>query len=300
MKTDGRIGDPSLVDLQWFADGEGNPGQASGEGAGDAGRTLVTELAQAQPGSGSEPASQAGAQGGQTAGGKETAGAGTEQQLAGFAAAATKELKADPKFIAWASKFKTFDDAARASIELEAKMGTADATPTDKSSPEEIAAYRKRHDIPPTPDEYKLDRITGLPYDDIQENELRKFFHDNHVPQAVAAAFYKQMGERMVKEIAAFTARKDEIKAATLSQLKKEQGQNYDGFLTTFNQGLAKYASPELRAKLEKSGLGNDYDIVMHFAKLGSLVKEDTAVQRGGAPTGRLSDAQVLFGNSSK
>jgi hypothetical protein len=99
----------------------------------------------------------------------------------------------------------------------------------------------------------------------------------------------------MVKEIEAFTARKDEAKAATLARLQKEQGDKYDGFLTTFNQGLAKYASPSLRAKLEQSGLGNDYDIVMHFAGLGNLLKEDMATQRGGVPAGETRVADKLF-----
>jgi hypothetical protein len=292
MNTDGQAADPGAS--------SGNHSQASGEGAGDAGKTLVTELAQAQPGSGALASSTQGAQDGQAGSGEGAAQAVTEPKLPGYAAGLTGSFKSKPEVVAYVSKFKSLDDQTTAAMELEKKMGGMVAYPNEKSTPEEIAAFWSKAGVPSKPDEYKLDRIQGLPYDDTQENELRKFFHENHVPQAAASALYKMMGERMAQEIAAFTAKKDEIKAATMAQLQKEQGQNYDGFLTAFRQGLAMYATPALMEKLEKSGFGNDYDVIQLFANIGSLVKEDTAAQRGGAPAGHISDAKVLFGESSK
>jgi hypothetical protein len=290
MSTEGQTGDPGAS--------SGNPGPASGEGAGDAGRTLVTELAQAQPGSGSDPASQGGAQGGQPASSEGTADAATEQALAGWTAGLTKGLKSDPAVAKFLGKFPTMDDAIRGYMELEGKQGSLVSYPSDKSSPEEIAAFWSKAGVPSKPDEYKLDRIQGLTYDDTEENNLRSFFHENHVPQTAAAALYKEMGERMVKEIAAFTARKDEARASLTARLQKEHGDGYKDFLSTYDRGMAAYGSKELQDVLEKTGAGNSYEIIQLFAKLGSLTKEDTAAQRGGAPAGRKTDAEVMYGGS--
>ncbi len=276
----------------------GNPEPSSGEGA-DAAEGFATDLALASPGSGPEPASPDGAQDGQPASGKETAEAGTEQELAGWTAGLTKQLKSAPEAAKFLAKFKTMDDAIKGYMELESKQGGMVALPTDKSSPEEIAAFYAKVGVPSKPEEYKLDRTDGLDYDDTQEKAFKDELHKNHVPQDVANWIYKQMGERTKAAIEARSARMEEDKTALRARLEKEHGPQYGAFISTMQQGIARYGSKELIAALKKTGLEYNYEVVQHFHRLGQLVKPDNAAQRGGQPAGRKSTADVFFGDTA-
>lgn len=271
----------------------GNPEPASGEGA-KAAEGFATDLAPASPGSGPSPALPDGAQDGQPASGKETADAGTELELAGWTAGLTKQLKSAPEAAKFLAKFKTMDDAIKGYMELEGKQGGMVALPTDKSTPEETALFYEKIGVPSKPDEYKLDRTDGLDYDDTQEQAFKAELHKNHVPQAVASWIYKEMGERTKAAIEARSARMEEDKTALRARLEKEYGKEYGAFVSTMQQGIAKYGSPELIAALRDMGLEYNYEVLKHFHKLGSLVKPDTALQRGGSAAERRSDADII------
>lgn len=275
----------------------GNPEPASGEGA-NAAEGFATDLATASPGSGSESALPDGAQDGQPASGKETADAGTELELAGWTAGLTKQLKSAPEAAKFLAKFKTMDDAIKGYMELEGKQGGMVALPTDKSTPEEIATFYAKIGVPSKPEEYKLDRTDGLDYDDTQEQAFKAELHKNHVPQAVASWLYKEMGERTKAAIEARSARMEEDKTALRARLEKEHGKDYGAFVSTMQQGIAKYGSKELVAELKKNGLEYNYEVVSLFHRLGQLVKPDSAAQRGGSPAVRKSNAEVLFGDA--
>jgi hypothetical protein len=269
---------PSSIHLQWF--GEDTSGTGQSEGAQGAG-SLATELARSA-GSGSDPASQAGAQG-QTDPAKTE---GTEEattEIAGFWNAATKGLREDPRFKTFAPKYKSFDDVVKSAMELGEKLGSRIPIPTDKSTPEEIAEYYKKSGVPSTPEEYKLDRDPKMKYDDTAEKEFRKQMHDLHVPQPVAASIYKNLNERAAKELQAYGERQTAARAATTQALQKKWGNDFKGNNDTAVRGLKAYASDALLQAAEETGMGNRAEFIELFYELGKSVREDAALGKGDA-----------------
>jgi len=292
MRLDGQLSDPSRMDLQWFAE-EGNPEPASGEGT-NAAEGFATELASASPGSGSESASPDGAQDGQPGGSEGTAKAATPPAPPGWSASLTGATKSNAKIMERIGKFPKADDMVSAYFELEDKQGGMVTLPTESSSPEEIATFYAKIGVPSKPEEYKLDRTDGLDYDDSKESAFKAELHKNHVPQAVANWIYKQMGESTKTAILAYQARKEEDKSALRAKLEKEHGKDYGAFILSMQQGIAKYGTPELMKDLKDSGLEYKESVVRFFASLGLRLKPDSALQRGGQPTVRKSNAEVL------
>jgi hypothetical protein len=131
MGIEGQAADPGVS--------SGNLSRASGKESGEAGTTLVTDLASSQPGSGPDPASQEGAQGGQTQGEGQQGAQATS--LPKWSSAVGQEVRDDPRFSAWAGKHESFTAAVKSALELDSKIGGMVSYPSEKSSPEEIAAF---------------------------------------------------------------------------------------------------------------------------------------------------------------
>jgi hypothetical protein len=269
----------------------GNPEPASGEGT-NAAEGFATDLAIASPGSGPDPALPDGAQDGQPDGTGQQGAQATEPPK--WSSAVSKEVRDDPRFATWAAKQDSFSAAVKNALELESKIGGMITLPTDKSSPEEIAAFYTKVGVPSKPEEYKLDRTDGLDYDDTQEQAFKDELHKKHVPQDVANWIYKEMGERTKAAIEARSARMEEDKTALRARLEKEHGKDYGAFVSTMQQGIAKYGSKELIVALKKSGLEYNLEVVNHFHRLGQLVKPDSALQRGGSTAELKSNAEII------
>jgi hypothetical protein len=295
MKGMSQHGDPSRIDLQWFGEGEGNPGQASGEGAEGAG-TFVTNLAEKATGSGADPALQEGAQGDQSTGDQET-DKGTKGQLVGWAAGLTGKLKSDEKIVSMLSKFKSMDDIVTAYSELEGKQGSMVTIPTDKSSPEEWAEYWKKLGVPSKPDEYKFEPDPKLKnFAEPEEKEFRQFLHDHHVPQADAADWLKLLQQGEAKALEEFQKRETLTTQATEASLKETWGKDYEANVALMIRGISAYAPEGFIEAAKRTGFGNTPECALLFASLGKLVREDSASRANGAHQGPAkSAADILY-----
>lgn len=285
---------PQFIHLQWFAEegGEaGNPGQGSGEGAQPAG-SFATNLAKKEAGSDGEGASPQPAQ--EPAKGKpaEKAEGGKEKpttELPGWTNATTKELRADPRFAAFASKFKSFDDAVKSAIELEAKIGGMVSLPGKDSKPEEIAEFYSKFGVPEKPEGYDLKKHEDLDYSDEDLNEFKGLAHKLHLTKDQAAAMFDLVNERAVQELEAYAAKKQQESEEAItgceSTLKKEWGASFDGNLAVARRGIAAYADTELMNDAAATGMGNSPAFLKLFYRLGQLTREDSTAHR--APGGR-------------
>jgi hypothetical protein len=278
----------------------GNPPAGADAGAKGA-ESFVTSLVNGKDGSGSTPALPDGAQSGQPAKDQgASAKPATETQLAGWTAATTKELRADPRFVAWASKFESFDAAVKSAMELESKAGAALTPLTDKSTPEEIAAYHERIGAPKTADEYELTENKELSGTDMKAWKDKAF--SLHLTREQAAGLWKDASESAVKVLADFRAKESQARAQartdTESTLKKEWGDNYGKQVDAFNRALSKYGDKDLLRDLDASGAGNKASIVRFLARIGAELQEDTAIRSQTGTTGPLTEekaASILY-----
>jgi hypothetical protein len=274
----------------------GNPGQASGEGAKGAG-SFATNLVQETAGSGSKaPALQDGAQGDKSSSAQGQGDTSTGD-LPGWTSAVTKDLRADPRFAAFAGKFKEgkLDDVVKSAMDAEAKMGTMAAIPNEKSTPEERAAFYTKLGVPEKPEGYKLEKQPDLTYDEGQIKEFQTMAHKLGLSNDQANAMFKEINGRAQKALQDYQTRTDEARVAIETGLKTEWGQKYDENLQVVTRGLKAFAPKDLLADAEATGMGNRKSFIQLFHKLGLTVKEDSAIHPMGAAKGSGKSTAEIF-----
>lgn len=295
---------PLFIDLQWFAEDADNPGGGSGEGA-DADGSFATNLVedQAAP-KGDKPAEPNPQQGGQ----KPT-------ELPGWTNATTKELRADPRFTPYASKFKSFDDAVKSAMELETKLGGMVTIPTDKSTPEEVAEFYAKiggdlkdrlrdSDIPKKPEEYEFEKSKDLEYSDEDLDAFREVALKLKLTKDQAKEMFAMANEQASRALTAYAERQAEQKKAAFQDceatLKKEWGQEFQTKIGVAKRGLSAYGDSELIADAKRTGMGNSPSFMKLFYELGLNVSEDSAnfrQPRGGA---KKRPEEILYPDQSR
>ncbi len=85
--------------------------------------------------------------------------------------------------------------------------------------------------------------------------------------------------------------------AAAIKADKDIGGANFDGNVQTMQRAMAKFGTPELKALLNTTGLGNHPAMAKLFLAVGKQIREDVP-QYGAAASGRKSNADVFYGGS--
>lgn len=287
---------------------ETNVTEKAGSGSLLTGQT--PEAATPEPDKGAPPADKAASP--QPAQGNEKPG---PVELAGFAQAATKELKGDQKFLALASKFKSFDEMARAHMELESRLGTAIVPPGENATPEERAAYWAKLGVPEAPDKYVLDRPElpdGLEYDDAATQEFQKLAHEHHISAEAAKALFAWQVNRTIEAQKAAMAQAQEAEAIAaadakrardevVTSLKKEWGSGFQTELGSALRTVDTFESrfPGLKAELDRTGFGNSAVGIKLFHSLATMMADHAFVEGEKTPLGDAS-AAAMYGKSMK
>jgi len=232
-------------------------------------------------------------------------------ELPGFAAAATKDLKGDQAFQTLASKFKSFDEMAKAHLELEKRLGSEVRVPGTDASEEELAAYRKAIGVPESPDKYVFDDLPELPpgysYDDASLNDYKAMAHKMNLTPEQAQGLARWQNEKLAagmkqaeeaKAIAAADARR--AKESLVTSLRRELGSGFDSELDHAVRFVSKYDAliPGLKADLDRTGFGDSPSGIRLMMQLAKLTADDDIVDGAPASSGAESVASVLFGRS--
>lgn len=258
----------------------GNPSQEEDAENGAAGSSFVTGL-EGESGSGSQAASQQAAQDDKSTQQKESAE--PTGVLPGYAAALTKELKADAKVTAFVGKFKSMDDLVKSAMEADSKLGGMVAIPKEDASPEEQQAFYEKLGVPKTPEEYKL-TVQGKSVSESELAEWRKTAHELHLNQKQAQAFVDKASKNVQDIAASYREKMVEGAKQTEAAFRSEFGAKYDQFHSTMIKGWKTVASQlgesakDLAKELDESGLGNSPHFARMLYKIGLIVQEDSGI----------------------
>lgn len=173
---------------------------------------------------------------------------------------------------------------------LKAKSEEAIFKPKEGATEEEVAKYKEKMDIPSKADGYELEKPPeelGADYVD--------WFKDialtANLSKPQAKAVYEAYNQ-LQKDV---NEQNEAAKLETEKQLRKELGSDYDSAISNA-QSILKLGGEDLVTWLNDTGAGNDPRFVKAFAKLGSLVSEDSVgtvkETKGGA---KLSLAERLY-----
>jgi len=223
------------------------------------------------------------------------AGNTTAPELPSWTTSTSKNLRSDPRFGTWASKYKTLDEAVTSSIEQEEKVGKLVAIPDEKSSDEEKAGFYSKLGVPAKAEDYKIDMGEDSTVDPKAVEEFKKLAHAHHMTNESANSFFKLAEERMENEIAAYRARTNEEKAATANALKNEWKADYDKNVAQAIRGLRAFGAEDLIKDAEATGMGNKLSFMKLLHKIGGLSLEDSATHKPGGSAPARSAASVLY-----
>jgi hypothetical protein len=163
--------------------------------------------------------------------------------------------------------------------------------PNDKSTPEEIKAFRTKLGVPENPDDYKDFKLPeGLTADKLDKERLtlwQKEMHEAGIPKSQAERLIsKFLSEEHGHGQAQLQAQAKQIENWEL-QVKQEFGTKLDEKLNFSRWAVKEFGDPELVAVLDSTGLGSHPSVVKLLAKIGEQLADDK--QRGfnsGGPRG--------------
>jgi len=141
----------------------------------------------------------------------------------------------------------------------------------------------EKSSIPSKPEDYKLDVDPKVGVDPKQVEEFKAVAHSLKLNNDQANAFFKLAGERAIKAIQDFKAGIDTAHETTTATLKKEWGADYEKEWSVLKRGMSAYASKELLAEADRTGMGNSVHFIKLLHRLGQLTREDSALVKPGS-----------------
>jgi hypothetical protein len=150
---------------------------------------------------------------------------------------------------------------------------------------------------PEAPDKYEFKRPDQLPqglgYDQDLEGHFRTMAHVNGLNKRQANALYDAYVKTQVERHAAYETGQKQARTQAEQALRRMHGQQYEAKLTAGKMLMTQYATPDLRKRLDETGMGNDPALIDMFIKLGEQMGGERQLQ-GKAPeqAGNPEDAK--------
>lgn len=157
--------------------------------------------------------------------------------------------------------------------------------PTDKSTPEEIAAFRKKLGVPDKFEDYGYKLPEGLRDDQLDKARIdlwRKEMHEAGIPKAAAERLMnKFLAEEHQHNTAQAEAREKLLDGYEL-QAKQEFGDKLDEALNYSRWAVKEFGGQDIITMLDETGLGSHPAVIRMMSKIGSVLAEDKGHGGGG------------------
>ena len=169
------------------------------------------------------------------------------------------------------SKYKSVPDMAKALANANALIGKKLGVPNEKSSPEEVAAFRRSLGVPDTIDEYKFapDALPeGMTWDDNNVKNYAEIAHKHNIPPSAMKALVTEHAKMEHFKLQGMQAQIEKQHVEAVNTLKKEWGGEFDK-----NIGLAKQAAKIAGVNANSQGFA-DPEVVRGFVRLSQMMSE--------------------------
>ncbi len=237
--------------------------------------------------------------GGSLLGNNEPSGANNQKEespnkeVPGWMSGLSKDLKDHEEFKA----YKNTSEFAQSYLEIKEKLGRSITRPKEGASKEDLAAYHKELGIPASAEEYTFKGQEGTPEVSSEfKKQLGDSFYAAELSQDQAGKVYSQISAIINKTAGEISKNNSQIQTESVIALKKEYGNTYNVQLDKAKAALQAFGPPELIAKLNTNGMGNDVDFIKMLISIGDKIGTDTLLtsnQQGKAPV-----SQRMFPNS--
>lgn len=179
---------------------------------------------------------------------------------------------------------------------LKAKDADAIFKPKEGATPEEVAQYKERMDIPADASGYEFD----APPTELEDADFEKWFRDVSLETNQSKDQAKGMHKAWIglQQKAAEASKAESAKAEV--DARASLGAGYDVAVANAAK-IIEMGGEDLRSWLNETGAGNDSRFLTIFTKLGSMISEDSMgnLSQSHGSTEK-SAAEVLYPNQGK
>ena len=170
------------------------------------------------------------------------------------------------------SKYKSVPDMAKALANANALIGKKLGVPNEKSSPEEVAAFRRAMGVPDSLEEYKFapDSLPeGMTWNDDMAKPYAEIAHKHGIPPAAMKELVNQHAKSEAFKLEAMQAHMEKIRQESVQTLQKEWGNDFGK-----NIGIAKQAAKIAGVDANSHGF-SDPEVVRGFVRMAQMMSED-------------------------
>ena len=186
------------------------------------------------------------------------------------------------------AKYKSVPDMAKALANANALIGKKLGVPGEKSSPEEVAAFRKAMGVPEALEEYKFapDQLPdGMTWSDEFAKPFAEVAHKHNIPPGAMKALANQFAVYERHKFDAIQSTFEKQRGDAINSLKQEWGGDFDAKI-----GIAKQAAKMAGVDANSHGF-SDPEVVRGFVRMAAMMSEDK-VGRG------MQSADLLTGQA--
>lgn len=145
------------------------------------------------------------------------------------------------------------------------------------------------------PEKYEFATPDGMQFDDAVVGAFSEVAKDLNLSQEAAQKILDKVGPVMAaQQNEALQAASAEWAEASKTD-KEFGGDKLNENLAVAKKAMDQFASPELRALLNESALGNNPEVIRMFYRVGKAISEDGFVVGGNAKNAELSAAQRMY-----
>ena len=186
-----------------------------------------------------------------------------------------------------AERFESLDAVFKASADMRKQLSDRIILPGKDADEKEVAKFRNAMGIPEEAGGYRIELPDGMEMDDAEQallDAVMPIAHKANVPNEVLSAFligFKELEAQLIREHVAGLEKHQE---ATVTELRKEWGSDYDPNVNIANRAMKQFGGDELveflnQTEMKDGGvLGNDPQMLRLFSKIGRQMSEEGVI----------------------
>lgn len=156
----------------------------------------------------------------------------------------------------------------------------------------------KQDTKPEVPEKYEFTMPENVQMDEAAVNAFSEFAKDAGLTQDAAQGLMNKLAPAMQVRIQEQAQAAREAWSEAAKTDKEFGGEKLNENLAVAKKAMDAFGTPELRALLNESGLGNHPEMIRAFYKAGKTISEDRFVPSGaGGQTGAKDPAKSLYPN---
>ena len=179
------------------------------------------------------------------------------------------------------ARYKTVPDMAKALAHANALVGRKLGVPNEKSTPEEVAAYRKALGVPESLEEYDFtpEQVPeGFNWDKGAMQPFAEVAHKHNIPPSAMKELAGLFAQYESSKIDVMQGMFDQHRQEAVATLQKEWGQDFSK-----NIGVAKQAAKIAGVDANSFGFA-DPEVVRGFVRMAQMMSEDKVGRGLAAP----------------